>query len=192
MALTTPPWSVHQSSTNLSGRERIQGRRIEDFRDRSAFLVPIIEHPDVRRNLLWMKSLVEGMRSHFHYTLACAEKAQTAKTEEQRRLYADLFELLTPVIKEYHAFRGHEVCIQAIQVLGGAGYTRDYLVEQYARDCKIATIYEGTSGIQAMDLLARKLGRQQGKIFSTLLDQMKCTANLARAAEGLQGLPSVF
>ena len=78
------------------------------------------------------------------------------------------------------AVKGHEVCIQAIQVFGGAGYTRDYLVEQYARDCKITSIYEGTSGIQAMDLLARKIGMKKGLVFMNFLGEIQKTAARAK------------
>jgi alkylation response protein AidB-like acyl-CoA dehydrogenase len=131
-------------------RERIQGRDLENFMDHSAPSVPIIKHPDVRRNLLWMKSYVDGMRSFFYYMTVIATRGNIAEKEEDRARYTDLFSMLTPVVKDYMAIRGHEVCIQAIQVFGGAGYTKDYLVEQYARDCKITSIFEGTSGIQAL------------------------------------------
>ncbi|SHL32302.1 hypothetical protein SAMN02745216_05011 [Desulfatibacillum alkenivorans DSM 16219] len=169
-------------------RERIQGRSLADFKDKSAPSVPIIEHPDVRRNLLWMKSYVDGMRSFFHYLVSCSTRMETAATQEEREIYSDLFEMLTPSIKDYLAVKGHEVCVQAIQVFGGAGYTRDYLVEQYARDCKITSIFEGTSGIQAMDLLARKLGRKKGAVFAHLLKEMQATVSRAKEFEGLRDL----
>ena len=169
-------------------RQRIQGRRLEDFMDRSAPSVPIIEHPDVRRNLLWMKSHVEGMRSFFQFLVSCSTKADLAAGPEERELYRDLFELLTPSIKDYLAVRGHEVCIQAIQVFGGAGYTKDYLVEQYARDCKITSIFEGTSGIQAMDMLARKIGRKNGAVFKAFLNEISQTIGRAREIEVLKPL----
>ncbi len=169
-------------------RQRIQGRRIEDFADRSAPSVPIIEHPDVRRNLLWMKSHVEGMRSFFQFLVSCSTRATTAESPEERELYSEMFELLTPSIKDYLATRGHEVCIQAIQVFGGAGYTKDYLVEQYARDCKITSIFEGTSGIQAMDMLARKLGRKNGLVFKAFLNEIHQTIAQAREFDKLAPL----
>jgi hypothetical protein len=156
--------------------------------DRSAPSVPIIEHPDVRRNLLWMKSHVEGMRSFFQFLVSCSAKADLADGPEERELYRDLFELLTPSIKDYLAVRGHEVCIQAIQVFGGAGYTKDYLVEQYARDCKITSIFEGTSGIQAMDMLARKIGRKNGTVFKAFLNEISQTIGRAREIEVLKPL----
>ena len=169
-------------------RERVQGRDLADFADRSAKSVPIIRHPDVRRNLLWMKAYVESMRSFFYYTTLCGEKAHRAGDPEEKSLYEAFFSMLTPIIKDYLAVRGHDVCIQAIQVFGGAGYTKDYLTEQYARDCKIASIYEGTSGIQAMDLLARKIGAKKGAVFMHLLGEINKTVAEAKAVDGLAPL----
>ncbi len=160
-------------------RKRVQGRALENFSNHSAPSLTIINHPDVRRNLLWMKSHVDGMHSFFYYVAGLGTKAIVSRTDEERELNLDLYELLTPVIKDYHAVQGHEVCIQAIQVFGGPGYSKDYPVEQYARDCKITTIYEGTSGIQAMDLLYRKLGRKNGAVFMHLLKEMHQTVSIA-------------
>ncbi len=169
-------------------RERIQGRNLEDFQDHSAPSVPIIKHPDVRRNLLWMKSYVDGMHSFFHYLSSCATKGNFSETPAEREKYGDLFDMLTPSIKDYLAVKGHAVCIQAIQIYGGAGYCQDYPVEQYARDCKITSIYEGTSGIQAMDMLARKLGRKEGRVFMNLLEEMNKTIAAAKAIDNLADL----
>jgi alkylation response protein AidB-like acyl-CoA dehydrogenase len=169
-------------------RERIQGRDLENFMDHSAPSVPIIRHPDVRRNLLWMKSYVDGMRSFFYYMTRCASQALITDAAEEQEKYGGLFSMLTPIVKDYMAVKGHEVCIQAIQVYGGAGYTRDYLVEQYARDCKITSIYEGTSGIQAMDLLARKIGMKKGLVFMNFLGEIQKTTARAKAVEALNDL----
>ena len=169
-------------------RERIQGRDLENFMDHSAPSVAIIRHPDVRRNLMWMKSYVDGMRSFFYYMTRQATMALNSEKESERERSGDLFSMLTPVVKDYMAVKGHEVCIQAIQVFGGAGYTRDYLVEQYARDCKITSIYEGTSGIQAMDLLARKIGMKKGAVFMNFLEEIQKTAARAKAIDALNNL----
>ena len=96
--------------------------------------------------------------------------------------------MLTPVVKDYMAVKGHDVCIQAIQLFGGAGYTKDYLVEQYARDCKITTIYEGTSGIQALDMLGRKLGMKEGTVFMNFLGEIQKTVDRASRVEQIQEL----
>jgi len=169
-------------------RERIQGRDLENFANPAAPSVPIIRHPDVRRNLLWMKSYVDGMRSFFYFMTGLGTRAAVCRTEKERRQYEDLFSMLTPVVKDYMAVKGHEVCVQAIQVHGGVGYTKDYLVEQYARDCKITSIYEGTSGIQAMDLLARKIGMNKGAVFVYFLGRIQETAATARQFDRLKPL----
>ena len=169
-------------------RERVQGRDIKSHGDRSAPAVPIIKHPDVRRNLLKMKSYVNGMRSFFYYVTTIEMRTSDADSEAERQLNEDLLSLYTPVLKEYLAVKGHDVCIQAIQVFGGAGYTRDYPVEQYARDAKIHSIFEGASGIQAMDLLARKLGKRNGQVFDAFLKEVLKVATEAKKTDALAGL----
>jgi len=169
-------------------RERIQGRDLADFADHNAPSVPIIKHPDVRRNLLWMKSYVDGMRSFFYYMTVLATKSHDSESAEARERCGDLFSMLTPVVKDYMAVKGHEVCIQSIQVFGGAGYTKDYLVEQYARDCKITSIYEGTSGIQALDMLGRKLGMKKGAVFMNFLNEIQKTVARAKKIEQTRDL----
>jgi hypothetical protein len=169
-------------------RERIQGRDLENFADHGAPSVAIIRHPDVRRNLLWMKSYVDGMRSFFYFMTRSGSQALITDSKEEQERFEDLFSMLTPIVKDYMAVKGHEVCVQAIQVFGGAGYTRDYLVEQYARDCKITSIYEGTSGIQAMDLLARKIGMKKGLVFMNFMGEIQKTAARAKEFENLKDL----
>ena len=169
-------------------RERIQGRDIESFADREAPSVPIIRHPDVRRMLLWMKAHVEGMRSFIYYLGRCFDKLENLSNEEEKAQYQGIVDLLTPMVKAYCAQRGFDVCIQAIQVYGGYGYIKEYPVEQLARDCKIASIYEGTDGIQAMDLLARKLGMKKGKVFMSFLGKIQQAAARAKVFEELAPL----
>ncbi len=169
-------------------RERIQSREITSFRDHNAPSVPIIKHPDVRRNLLWMKAMVDGMRSFFYYTSILGQTALRATDPAEKEFNSDMFELLTPLIKEYLSLRGFEVCVQAIQVLGGSGYIKEYLVEQYMRDCKITSIYEGCSGVQAMDLLGRKMTMKQGQVFSIFLGEIKKTIAAARGIEATKAM----
>jgi len=169
-------------------RERVQGRDLAAGKDATQPPIAIINHPDVRRNLLWMKSYVDGMRSFFQYMDLQEALSQISKDPEEKQLAHDMFELLTPIIKSYLSNRGHDVCIQAMQVYGGAGYTQDYLVEQYARDCKIASIYEGTCGIQAMDLLGRKMGMQGGKVFMTFLGNIQKTIEEAKGIDSVKDL----
>ncbi|MGD9289272.1 MAG: acyl-CoA dehydrogenase family protein, partial [Desulfobacterales bacterium] len=139
-------------------RERVQGRDLESGKDPNAPQVAIIRHPDVRRMLLEMKAYVDGMRSFVYYVGQCLDKEALADTEAERVLYKGYADLLTPLVKAYCAQRGFDVCVTAVQVYGGYGYIKEYPVEQLVRDCKITSIYEGTDGIQAMDLLGRKLG----------------------------------
>ena len=145
-------------------RERKQGASIRNFKDPAAPRVPIIEHPDVRRMLLDMKSRVEGIRA-LAVKLAVHQdraKALDGKDDEKVAYHKGQVELLTPLVKAYGSDQAFRVCETAIQTFGGAGYIKDYGVEQYCRDAKIFSIYEGTNHIQAMDLVGRKLPMHGG------------------------------
>jgi alkylation response protein AidB-like acyl-CoA dehydrogenase len=161
-------------------RERIQGRDLAAGKDPEAPQVPIIRHPDVRRMLLGMKAYVDGMRSFVYYVGQCLDREQLAASEEERALYKGYADLLTPLVKAYCAQRGFDVCVQAVQVYGGYGYIKEYPVEQLVRDCKITSIYEGTDGIQAMDLLGRKLGLAKGQVFINFLGEIQKVIAMAR------------
>jgi alkylation response protein AidB-like acyl-CoA dehydrogenase len=167
-------------------RERIQGRDLEAGKDPEAPSVPIIRHPDVRRMLLEMKAYVDGMRSFVHYVGQCLEKEALATTDDERAFYRGFNDLLTPLVKAYCAQRGFDQCVQAVQVYGGYGYVSEYPVEQLARDCKITSLYEGTDGIQAMDLLGRKLGMGKGQVFINFLGEIQKTVALAKEIGGLE------
>jgi alkylation response protein AidB-like acyl-CoA dehydrogenase len=169
-------------------RERVQGRDLEKGKDPNASQVPIIRHPDVRRMLLGMKAYVEGMRSFVYYVGQCLDKEALAVDEEERALYKGFGDLLTPLVKAYCAQRGFDVCVEAVQVYGGYGYIKEYPVEQLVRDCKITSIYEGTDGIQAMDLLGRKLGMVNGRVFINFLGEIQKTIAMARETKGLEEL----
>jgi alkylation response protein AidB-like acyl-CoA dehydrogenase len=161
-------------------KERLQGKDLEKLADPAAPQVPIIRHPDVRRMLMGMKTRTEGMRSLLYYVAGLFDR-QTCSNDEQEKAYLQgLIDLLTPVVKSYCTDRGFEICVEAMQVYGGYGYTRDYPIEQLLRDCKIASIYEGTNGIQAMDLLGRKLGMQQGAVFMNFLQEIQNTVARAK------------
>ena len=166
-------------------RERLQGRALENALDQDAPPVTIINHPDVRRMLMWMKAHVEAMRSMIYYGISLVEKEALAEDETDKAYHKGLLDLLTPVLKAYCTDRGVEVCSQGIQVFGGYGYTKDYPVEQLLRDARIAPIYEGTNGIQAMDLLARKLGMNQGRVFMDLVGEITKTVNAAKEVPAL-------
>jgi hypothetical protein len=127
--------------------------------------VPIIEHADVRRMLLDMKSRVEGIRALIVKLSMHQDRATglVGKNDELAAYHFGQVELLTPIVKAYASDQSFRICETAVQVHGGAGYVQDYPVEQYLRDSKIFSIYEGTNHIQALDLVGRKLGQGGGK-----------------------------
>ena len=155
-------------------KQRIQGANIIEMamKVENPKAVPIIQHPDVRRMLLKMKSLTEGMRALAFLCYLCMDneiQATLAKNDEQREYWHGMIEILTPLVKSYNTEKGMDVCSDAVQTYGGYGFCREYPVEQMMRDQKINMIYEGTNGIQAMDLLGRKLGMKKGLYFMNLL-----------------------
>lgn len=150
-------------------RERIQGVDVRNMKNPEAPRVPIIEHPDVKRMLLFQKSVTEAIRALLFKTAYYSDLAKVSEDEKEREKCAGYVELFTPLCKAYGSDMGFEAAVQAIQVLGGYGYCKEYPVEQYARDSKIASIYEGTNGIQALDLLGRKIAMKGGMLFLNLL-----------------------
>ena len=169
-------------------RERVQGRHLLNAQENGAPSVPIIEHPDIRRMLLTMKVYVEGMRSLLYYIANCEDKANVCDDETDKAKLHGLIDLLIPIAKGYVTDKAFEVCSLGVQVYGGYGYIKAYPMEQLLRDCRITQIYEGTNGIQAMDLLARKLGMQKGKPVMDLLGEIQQTLAAARAIAGLEGM----
>ena len=155
-------------------KQRIQGQNIVSvaMKDENAPAVPIIQHPDVRRMLLRMKSISEGIRALCFLCYVCMDNEMNAVkegNEEQKDYWHGMIEILTPIVKAYATDMGMECCQLAVQSYGGYGFCREYPVEQMMRDQKINQIYEGTNGIQAMDLLGRKLGMKKGLYFMNLL-----------------------
>jgi alkylation response protein AidB-like acyl-CoA dehydrogenase len=191
-------------------KERKQGSSIKQWKDATAPRVPIIDHPDVRRMLLDMKARVEGLRAlavkltmHVDHVHAIAKTNGDKAVAEYHNGQVDL---LVPLIKAYGSDQSFQICATAIQVYGGAGYLKDWPVEQYCRDSKIFSIYEGTNHIQAMDLVGRKLMQRGGanvqafgkdvgtfvaanKQHATLKDAI---AVLAQAMEALTGTGGKF
>jgi alkylation response protein AidB-like acyl-CoA dehydrogenase len=152
-------------------KQRVQGTDAAAFKDPGAPRVPIIRHPDVRRMLTTMKALVEGLRALIVRAGAYSDLAEHGP-EEDRAKYQGFLELLTPVCKAYGSEAGFRICDMAMLTLGGYGYIREYGVEQYMRDVKIASIYEGTNGIQAIDLIARKVPAKGGLVFMQFLQEV--------------------
>lgn len=168
--------------------ERIQGRDLSDMMKKDAPAVNIIKHPDIRRMLLWLKSHSEGMRSLIYYVAKLFDQEKCATDMEEKNRCDGLINLLTPVVKSYCTDRGFEATVLAMQVYGGYGYTADYPVERLMRDSKINSIYEGTNGIQAMDLLGRKIGMKKGAVVASFMDEVKNIIHQAKEVEDLVGL----
>lgn len=147
-------------------KERKQGSSVEQWKDPEAPRVPVIRHPNVRRMLLDMKCRVDGIRALITKVTLHLDRAKIARSGGDAALadyHQGQLELLTPLVKSFASDNAFRVCELAIQVHGGVGYTRDFPVEQYARDAKIFSIYEGTNGIQALDLVGRKLSQRGGQ-----------------------------
>jgi hypothetical protein len=152
-------------------KDRKQGTHMSKWKDPTAPRVPIIEHPDVRRMLLDMKAHVEGIRALLLKLAMHLDKSRVlaGKDDEQATYHRGQVELLTPLVKSYASDQSFRLCSQAMQVYGGAGYCQDYPVEQYTRDARIFSIYEGTNHIQAMDLVGRKMGQAGGTYFQQFM-----------------------
>jgi hypothetical protein len=150
-------------------KERVQGR---DVAARQKGEVKIINHPDVRRMLLSMKAMVDGMRSMIYTGAFWSDLALEMPDGDKKQYYQDLVDFLTPIIKAYCSDIGFRVCETAMQCLGGYGYCKDYPLEQYLRDAKIMSLYEGTNGIQSMDLMGRKMSMREGACLNAFKNEI--------------------
>ncbi|MBU1172796.1 MAG: acyl-CoA dehydrogenase [Proteobacteria bacterium] len=168
-------------------KERLQGPNLMQMLEADPPKVAIINHPDVRRNLLIMKTYVDGMRAMLYFMGFCFDKVHTAKDDAEKDYYNGLIEIMTPVAKAYCTDKGFEVTSIGIQVYGGYGFIEEYPQAQLMRDCKITAIYEGTNGIQAMDLLGRKLGMKKGKPMMDLMGEINKAIAMGKEA-GLNDL----
>jgi hypothetical protein len=166
-------------------RERIQGKNLLQMMDPDAPAVPIIQHPDVRRMLISMKSYVDGMRSLLYYAGYLSDRVAVADDEAEKAKLQGMLDLLIPICKGYVTDKAFEVCSTGVQVYGGYGFIKEYPQEQLLRDCRITMIYEGTNGIQAMDLLGRKLGMNKGKPIMDLMGEIQAVIAQAKAIDSL-------
>jgi alkylation response protein AidB-like acyl-CoA dehydrogenase len=158
-------------------RTRVQGGELARMADKTAPRVTIIHHPDVRRMLMLQKAYAEGMRALVLYTATFQDAAQLAAaagTVDHES--AAVNDLLLPVVKGLGSERAYEMLTLSLQTFGGSGYLQDYPIEQYIRDAKIDSLYEGTTAIQGMDLYFRKIVRDQGHALSYLLREIRQTA----------------
>jgi alkylation response protein AidB-like acyl-CoA dehydrogenase len=184
-------------------KTRVQGADLAQMTNKTAPRVTIMKHPDVRRSLLLQKSYAEGMRALVMYTACQQDAIQLAAARGERdEAASQLNDLLLPVVKGVGSERGYEQLAQSLQTLGGSGYLQDYPIEQYIRDSKIDSLYEGTTAIQGMDLYFRKIVRNQGAALTNLLGQIreftdadggngrlkKERAAVARAADNIEAI----
>ncbi|WP_299977216.1 acyl-CoA dehydrogenase [Desulfobacula sp.] len=169
-------------------RNRVQGRHLLAGKDPAAKDVTIIQHPDVKRQLLNMKAYTEGMRSLIYYYGKCSDIVRVTEDEQLKADTRALIEVLTPIVKGYITDKALEICSHGVQVYGGYGYVSEFPVEQLMRDSRIFMIYEGTNGIQAMDLIGRKLSMNKGESFQYFIDLMKKTVEEAKGIKGIEGL----
>ncbi len=160
--------------------ERLQMRALTGPKAPEKAADPIIVHPDVRRMLLTMKAFNEGNRALTYFTAQLLDVAHPSANETARQEAEDLLAFLTPICKAFMTETGLEVTNHGMQVFGGHGFIREWGMEQLVRDCRIAPIYEGTNGIQALDLLGRKVLGSQGKLLRgfTRIVHRFCTTNV--------------
>jgi alkylation response protein AidB-like acyl-CoA dehydrogenase len=165
-------------------RNRVQSADLTQMTDKTAPRVTIIHHPDVRRMLMLQKAYAEGMRALVLYTASLQDTIQIAAARgEADEVTAGLNDLLLPVVKGVGSERSYELLTLSLQTLGGSGFLQDYPIEQYIRDAKIDSLYEGTTGIQSLDLFFRKIVKDNGQALGTLLTKIKDFA----AADGGNG-----
>ncbi|OHT20329.1 acyl-CoA dehydrogenase C-terminal domain-containing protein [Edaphosphingomonas haloaromaticamans] len=174
-------------------RERIQGRSLSGPKRPDLAADPIIVHPDVRRMLMTMRAYNEGCRAVGNWVSRAIDAERHSEDAEVRQHAADFVALMTPVVKALFTDYGFETANLAVQTYGGHGYIRESGVEQYARDARITMIYEGTNGIQALDLVGRKLPANMGRLLRTFFHPVSAFIEenggegpLKRMVEGLQ------
>ena len=184
---------------------RKQGADLTQMTDKAAPRVPIINHPDVRRSLMLQKGYAEGLRALVLYTASIQDRVELAAHDGGTAddLAVRLNDLLLPLVKGVGSEKSYELLgSQSLQTFGGSGYTQDYPIEQYIRDAKIDTLYEGTTAIQGMDLFFRKIVRDKGQALTALLTEIQelakgdagngvltdARAALGKALEDVQGM----
>jgi alkylation response protein AidB-like acyl-CoA dehydrogenase len=145
-------------------KDRVQGADLPNMLDKTAPRVTITHHADVRRSLMLQKAYAEGLRATYLYTASFQDRI--ALGEGDKALYERVNDLLLPIVKGVGSERAYEQLAQSLQILGGSGFLQDYPIEQYIRDAKIDSLYEGTTAIQSMDFLFRKIVRDQGQALA--------------------------
>jgi alkylation response protein AidB-like acyl-CoA dehydrogenase len=173
-------------------KERVQGADLTQMTDKTAPRVTIMHHPDVRRSLMTQKAYAEGLRALYMYAAAHQDDALAQHVSSADHAMAHrIDDLLLPIVKGVSSERAYEVLTESLQTLGGSGFLQDYPLEQYIRDSKIDSLYEGTTAIQALDFFFRKIVRDHGQALQFLIDQISqsidaCDEALKPHAELLQ------
>jgi alkylation response protein AidB-like acyl-CoA dehydrogenase len=165
-------------------RDRRQGRSLTGAKEPEEKADPLIVHPDIRRMLMEAKAYNEAARALILWGSLQVDLARKAQTEEERELANDLVSLITPVIKGYLTDKGFEVAVNSQQVYGGHGYIREWGMDQFVRDARINQIYEGANGIQALDLVGRKLAQNGGRAIQAYFRLLAEEIAEAKASEG--------
>jgi alkylation response protein AidB-like acyl-CoA dehydrogenase len=164
-------------------KDRLQGRDVTGVKNPSGPADPLIVHPDIRRNLMEQKSFVEGARALTYWGATLIDRAHTGD------MAADgLIGLLTPVLKGFQTDKGFEMATAAQQVYGGHGYIEEWGMSQFARDARIAMIYEGANGVQALDLVGRKLATDGGKHVMAFFEMVKAECKAHDGDDRMKGL----
>ena len=166
-------------------KDRLQGRALTGAKNPGGVADPIIVHPDVRKGLLRVKAFNEGMRSLAYWVGILIDIEMHATDAAKKEEAEDLVALMTPVIKAFLTDKGYDATNIAMQTLGGHGYIREYGVEQYVRDARIAQIYEGTNAVQALDLVGRKLPMQGGRLVRRFFELVKADVEIAAENEAV-------
>ncbi|MFL4905695.1 acyl-CoA dehydrogenase [Streptomyces sp. MMS24-I2-30] len=169
-------------------KERVQGPDLAGFMDKTAPKVTITHHPDVRRSLMTQKAYAEGMRALVLHTASVQDAIAVKETlGEDASVEHALNDLLLPIVKGYGSEKGYEQLAQSLQIFGGSGFLQEYPIEQYIRDSKIDTLYEGTTAIQGQDFFFRKIVRNQGAALNSLAEDIKKFLALGTGGEELAG-----
>ncbi|MFJ2862966.1 acyl-CoA dehydrogenase [Kitasatospora sp. NPDC087314] len=167
-------------------KERVQGADISQFLDKTAPRVTITHHPDVRRSLLTQKAYAEGMRALVLFTASVQDDMLAAGLRGERDEAAErLNDLLLPIVKGYGSEKSYEQLAQSLQTFGGSGYLQEYPIEQYIRDAKIDTLYEGTTAIQGQDFFFRKIVKDGGQALTALSEQIQKFLGSAAGGDAL-------
>ena len=177
--------AAYQAAAEFA-KDRLQGRSLTGPKNPEGPADPIIVHPDVRRMLLESKALIEGGRAFLFWTALHGDLAHHHPDEAVRQKAEDYMGLMTPVLKGYLTDKGFKICSDAMQVHGGSGFTEHFPASQYLRDVRIALIYEGTNGVQALDLVGRKLAAKGGRGVMTFFQEIDQFIGENDSDEGLK------